>query len=89
MDLDGLMKAKSKSVSSLTGGIAQLFKKNQITHINGHGTIKTNQQVIATKSDGSIETINTKYILIATGSEVTPFQGIPVRNCAQIGSRIY
>lgn len=31
-----------------------------------------------TKSDGSIDTIKTKNILIATGSEVTPFPGIEI-----------
>jgi len=30
------------------------------------------------KSDGSKEMVNTKNILIATGSEVTPFPGIDV-----------
>lgn len=35
-------------------------------------------QVTAIKSDGSEEVINTKNILIATGSEVTPFPGIEV-----------
>ena len=36
-------------------------------------------QVVATRSDGSQDVINTKYILVATGSEVTPFPGIEVR----------
>ena len=33
------------------------------------------KKVIATRPDGSTDEINTKYILIATGSEVTPFPG--------------
>ena len=33
------------------------------------------QKVIATRPDGSSDEINTKYVLIATGSEVTPFPG--------------
>ncbi|NEU34948.1 FAD-dependent oxidoreductase, partial [bacterium LRH843] len=35
-------------------------------------------EVTALKSDGSTEVIKTKNILIATGSEVTPFPGIEV-----------
>jgi len=36
--------------------------------------------VTVAKNDGSSETVNTKNILIATGSEVTPFPGIEVLN---------
>lgn len=72
------MNAKAAAVKSLTGGIAQLFKKNKITLINGHGKITSPNQVTAKKPDGSTETVNTKNILIATGSEVTPFPGIEV-----------
>jgi dihydrolipoamide dehydrogenase len=34
--------------------------------------------VQATKADGSVETVKTTNILIATGSEVTPFPGIEI-----------
>ncbi|XP_039434849.1 dihydrolipoyl dehydrogenase, mitochondrial [Culex pipiens pallens] len=78
LDLEVLMGQKSKAVKALTGGIAQLFKKNQITHINGWGTITGPNTVVAKKSDGSEEVVNAKNIMIATGSEVTPFPGIEV-----------
>ncbi|XP_072388561.1 dihydrolipoyl dehydrogenase, mitochondrial [Diabrotica undecimpunctata] len=76
LNLDKLMGQKSKAVTSLTGGIAQLFKKNKVTLIKGHGKITGPNQVTAVKEDGSTEVVNTKNILIATGSEVTPFPGI-------------
>lgn len=72
------MKQKEDAVNGLTSGIAYLFKNNKVTHVSGHGTIKSANEVIATKADGSTETIKTKNILIATGSEVTPFPGIEV-----------
>lgn len=78
VDLPTMMKAKESSVSALTGGIAGLFKKNGITSVHGHGTIVTPNQVIVKNNDGGRTTINTKNILIATGSEVTPFPGIEV-----------
>ncbi|CAO1438502.1 unnamed protein product [Diamesa serratosioi] len=78
LDLEKLMGQKSSSVKALTGGIAQLFKKNKIDHLNGWGTIVNPNQVTAKMADGSIETVNTKYIMIATGSEVTPFPGITI-----------
>lgn len=36
-------------------------------------------KVTVHKEDGSTEIVQTKNILIATGSEVTPFPGIEVR----------
>lgn len=78
LDLDALMEQKTKAVKSLTGGIAQLFKKNKVTHINGWGTITGPNTVVAKKSDGSEEVVNSKHIMIATGSEVTPFPGLEV-----------
>uniref|UniRef100_U5EY83 Dihydrolipoyl dehydrogenase n=1 Tax=Corethrella appendiculata TaxID=1370023 RepID=U5EY83_9DIPT len=78
LDLEALMGQKVNAVKSLTGGIAQLFKKNKVTHIQGHGTITGPNTVVAKKADGSEEIVNTKNIMIATGSEVTPFPGIEV-----------
>ncbi|XP_077300278.1 dihydrolipoyl dehydrogenase [Arctopsyche grandis] len=78
LDLDTMMGVKEGVVKALTGGIAQLFKKNKITSLSGHGEIIAPGQVAVKKSDGTVETVNTKNILIATGSEVTPFPGIEV-----------
>lgn len=52
----------------------------QVTHVNGFGRVSGKNQVTAVTADGSEQVINTKNILIATGSEVTPFPGIPVWN---------
>lgn len=46
--------------------------------MSGFGKITGKNQVTATKEDGSTQVINTKNILIATGSEVAPFPGITV-----------
>jgi len=72
------MQTKTNAVTSLTGGIAHLFKSNKITLAKGHGKIKDPNTVSVLKEDGSLEDIKTKNILIATGSEVTPFPGIDV-----------
>ncbi|XP_033223650.1 dihydrolipoyl dehydrogenase, mitochondrial [Belonocnema kinseyi] len=79
LDLDQLLKQKDSVVKSLTSGIAGLFKKNKIEWVKGHGKITGKNQVTALNPDGSVgTTINTKNILIATGSEVTPFPGIEI-----------
>uniref|UniRef100_A0A8C3TJA5 Dihydrolipoyl dehydrogenase, mitochondrial n=1 Tax=Catharus ustulatus TaxID=91951 RepID=A0A8C3TJA5_CATUS len=49
-----------------------------VVHVSGFGKITGKNQVTATKDDGSTQVINTKNILIATGSEVAPFPGITI-----------
>lgn len=51
---------------------------SQVSRFEGHGKITSPNEVTVLKADGSTETIKTKNILIATGSEVTPFPGIEI-----------
>ncbi|CAL1543349.1 unnamed protein product [Lymnaea stagnalis] len=78
LNLPKMMEQKSNAVKALTGGIAHLFKKNSINHLQGFGRISGPNEVTVTKKDGSTEKVNTKNILIAVGSEVTPFAGIEI-----------
>ncbi|XP_014678281.1 PREDICTED: dihydrolipoyl dehydrogenase, mitochondrial-like [Priapulus caudatus] len=75
LDLPGMLAAKDSSVSQLTGGIVHLFKQNGVTRVEGHGSITGPNEVTVAKNDGTNEVIKTKNIMIATGSEVTPFPG--------------
>lgn len=84
-DLDVLMQSKSNAVKALTGGIAMLFKKNKVQLVKGHGKIVSPGVVQSTGADGTV-TVNTKNILIATGSEVTPFPGIEIDEKTVISS---
>ncbi|GAU93293.1 hypothetical protein RvY_05257 [Ramazzottius varieornatus] len=79
LNLEVMMGQKADAVKGLTGGIAMLFKSNKITSFKGHGQITSPQEVTVLGPDGSKgQSIKTKNILIATGSEVTPFPGIEV-----------
>lgn len=73
LNLSAMLARKNDVVSKLTQGIEGLFKKNKITYIKGLGTITGKNEV-------SVE--GTKYaaknIIIATGSEVTPLNGITI-----------
>ena len=51
LNLPNLMKQRSTAVKTLTGGIAYLFKKNNVTHIQGIGTITGQNKVTVTKGD--------------------------------------
>ncbi|KAL1464784.1 hypothetical protein WDU94_004402 [Cyamophila willieti] len=78
LNLETMMGTKSAAVKALTGGIVHLFKSNKVALKNGHGKITGPNTVTVLKPDGSSEEVKTKNILIATGSEVTPFPGIEV-----------
>lgn len=78
LNLDEMMAAKRNCVLTLTGGIEHLFKVNNVESVQGVGTITKPNQVTVKKPDGSTEVINTKNILIATGSDVTHFPGITI-----------
>ncbi|ODV91753.1 hypothetical protein CANCADRAFT_55562 [Tortispora caseinolytica NRRL Y-17796] len=79
LDLAQMMKAKDESVDQLTGGIEMLFKKNKVTYYKGKGSFIDEHQVQIDAIEGGEDTIvNAKNIIIATGSEPTPFPGIEV-----------
>ncbi|KAH9286087.1 Dihydrolipoyl dehydrogenase, mitochondrial [Echinococcus granulosus] len=78
LNLAGMMGAKTKTVATLTGGIVHLFKANQVESLQGVGSITKPNEVTVTKPDGSTEVINTRNILIATGSDVIQFPGITI-----------
>lgn len=78
LDLKTMMGRKDKVVTSLTGGIEFLFKKNKITYIKGEGSIPKAGEVAVKLTDGGNETLKAKKILIATGSESTPLPGLDI-----------
>jgi dihydrolipoamide dehydrogenase len=73
LDLPAMLKRKDGVVDQLTKGVAFLFKKHKIDHIQGHGTIKAPGMVAV---DG--KEIAAKSIVMATGSESTPLPGVTV-----------
>ncbi|RKO88163.1 hypothetical protein BDK51DRAFT_35507 [Blyttiomyces helicus] len=78
VNLPQMLSQKEKSVKQLTGGIEGLFKKNKATYVKGWGKILNNSEVAVTGPDGTESIIKAKNIVIATGSESSPFPGIEV-----------
>jgi len=78
LDLKALMASKDKAVTDLTKGVEFLFKKNKIDYLVGSGKITAKDTVEVALNDGKAQTLKTKNILIATGSEVTPLPGIEI-----------
>ncbi len=78
LDLDAMMKHKAGSVDANTSGVEFLFKKNKITALQGVGSIEGPTTVKVTPDKGDAQTIETKAIVIATGSDSTPLPGIEI-----------
>ena len=80
LDLATMMKRKDTVVKSLTSGIAGLFKKNKVTWVQGHGTLKgaegENKTVEVVGSSGT-QTISAPRILLATGSQAVQLPFLP------------
>jgi dihydrolipoamide dehydrogenase len=78
LDLPGMMKFKDEGVDGNVKGIAFLFKKNKIDAFLGTGKILAPGQVEVRTAEAKAQTIETKAIVIATGSDVARLNGIDI-----------
>jgi len=78
LDLPKMMGHKTDTVSANVNGVAFLFKKNKIDSHIGAGRITAPGKVEVTAEDGAKTTLETKAIVIATGSDVMPLKGVDI-----------
>src|SRR6185295_12196902 len=78
IDYDKVSARRLKVIKTLTGGVAGLFKKNQIDYIEGEGSLAGDGKVKV--GDETYEA--TKAIILATGSVARPVPGM------QFGGRV-
>ena len=78
LDLKAMMKHKTETVDANVQGVAFLLKKNKVDTFIGTGAIAGAGKVNVTKADGKTETIETKNIVIATGSDSAPLPGVTI-----------
>ncbi|MEP6569050.1 MAG: dihydrolipoyl dehydrogenase [Acidobacteriota bacterium] len=72
---EDVQKRKNKVVLKNTKGIEYLMKKNKVTVFKGTGKLALPGKVEVTGADGAKQVIETKNIIIATGSVVRPIPG--------------
>ncbi len=75
LDLPAMHKRREKVVSTLTRGVASLFKKNKITRYAGHGRLDGPGRVVVEQEDGPIE-LEAPHVIVATGSRSKPLAGV-------------
>jgi dihydrolipoamide dehydrogenase len=78
VELPALLKYKDQNVEANVNGVAFLFKKNKIETFRGAARITAPGQVAVKADDGKTQTLETKNIVIATGSDVARLNGIDI-----------
>ena len=78
LDLKAMMAYKNDGVSGNTDGVAYLLKKNKIDAYQGLGKIVAAGEVEIIADDGKKQKIQSKAIVIATGSEVMELPGMTI-----------
>ena len=68
LDVPAMMKRKNDIVAKLTNGIGGLFAANKVTPIAGRGKVLAGSKVQITNIEGKKEIIESKNIIIASGS---------------------
>ncbi|MEA2255221.1 MAG: dihydrolipoamide dehydrogenase [Solirubrobacteraceae bacterium] len=82
VDFDAVGERRKKVISTLTGGVAGLLKKNKVDVIEGHGALTGARTVRVGSSKDGDEIDVAKAIVLATGSVKRPIPG------TQFGKRV-
>jgi len=78
VDLAALLEYRAQNVEANVKGVDFLFKKNKIDAYRGAGRIAAPGKVEVKGADGKTQTLETKNIVIATGSDVARLNGIDI-----------
>ena len=78
LDLPAMMKFKDEGVDGNVKGVAYLFRKNKIESFHGFGQIAGAGLVEVKGADGKTQMLDTKAIVIATGSDVAKLRGVAI-----------
>ena len=78
LDLKAMMAFKDQGVDGNVKGVEFLLKKNKIDAFRGTARIAAAGKVEVKGTDGKTQTLDTKNIVIATGSDVAKLKGVEI-----------
>jgi dihydrolipoamide dehydrogenase len=78
LNLPVMMKHKQDTVDANVKGVDFLLKKNKVDGIKGWGSIVAPGKVQVKADDGSVQVLETKSIVIATGSDIASPPGVKI-----------
>jgi dihydrolipoamide dehydrogenase len=76
LDYPAISERKNKIVAKHAKGVEGLMKKNKVEWIKGFGKYKGPGKVEVTAADGSVKTLDTKFVMLATGSVARMMPGL-------------
>ena len=75
----GPAQERSRTIAGqLSRGVAHLFKKNKVTHIEGRGRLLGGGQVEVEGGDGAKQVVTAAHIILATGSRPRDLRILPI-----------
>jgi dihydrolipoamide dehydrogenase len=78
LDLPSMMNFKQQGIDGNVKGVEFLMKKNKIDVISGKARILGTGKLEVSGSDGKTQNVETKNIVIATGSDIARLKGIEI-----------
>src|SRR5262245_51008568 len=78
LDLATMLKFKDEAVDGNVKGVDYLLKKNKVDTFHGAGRIVAPGKVEVKAADSKTQTLETKNIVIATGSDVAKLRGVDI-----------
>jgi dihydrolipoamide dehydrogenase len=78
LDLPSMMNFKQQGIDGNVKGVEFLMKKNKIDVISGKGKILDAGKIEVSGNDGKSQIVETKNIVIATGSDIARLKGIEI-----------
>ncbi|MEZ5819794.1 MAG: dihydrolipoyl dehydrogenase [Bradyrhizobium sp.] len=78
LDLPAMMNFKQQGIDGNVKGVEFLMKKNKIDVLVGRGKVLGAGKVEVTAGDGKAQVVETKNIVIATGSDIARLKGIEI-----------
>jgi dihydrolipoamide dehydrogenase len=78
LDLKRMMAHKDATVKANVDGVAFLMKKNKVDVFTGTGSVLGEGKIAVKGADGKTQELETKNIVIATGSDVAGIPGVDV-----------
>ncbi|MGE3301603.1 MAG: FAD-dependent oxidoreductase, partial [Hyphomonadaceae bacterium] len=86
IDLDQMMRQKQEAVDGLAKGVEFLMRKNKVDFRPGAGRILAPGRVAVRGLDGAETVLETRNIVIATGSDVAPLPGVSIDEARIVSS---
>ncbi len=86
-DLEAMVKRSRDVAAGMSKGIQYLFKKNNVTFIQGYGKLTSDRKLSVTTPDGSVQVYGAGHIILATGARSKELPGLKQDGKRIIGYR--